>query len=176
MPREQVEWYVEQSLQNGDEQLHGQQHCTYYSIVNEDKSKYPYSSSFEQKQTWTLTRTMSHHSKRYQTSIENIHLTVPCVLNAPKPFASSSTTTTTTTDHQDYDIEKTKVERSLSLLPPLPPTRQHALPTYRVNRSSIESKLNEKSHTKKNSIVEKPQSITNPMRIMRINGEFTVRI
>ena len=170
MPREQVEWYAERSLQNGDEQLHGRQHCTYYSIVNVNKSNYPYSSSFEHEQTWTLTRTMSHYSKRYQSSIENIHLTVPCTTSVPKA------TTNTKMNRHNYDFDNIQVEQSLALLPPCLSTRQHGLPPPYQDRSFAEPKIQNKANMKTNSIIENPPSTTNLMRIMRINGDFIVRI
>ncbi|CAF1617726.1 unnamed protein product, partial [Adineta ricciae] len=170
MPREQVEWYAERSLKNGDEQLHGQQHCSYYSIVNVNKSNYPYSSSYEHEQTWTLTRTMSHYSKRYQSSIENIHLTVPCTTSVPKA------TTNAKINHHDHDFDNIQVEQSLALIPPCPSTRQHGLSPPYPDRSFAEPKIQNKANAKTNSIIENPPSTMNLMRIMRINGDFIVRI
>ncbi|CAF1197447.1 unnamed protein product [Adineta steineri] len=173
MPREQVEWYVEQSLHDNDK-IHAHQCCTYYSIVNANKANYPYTSSYEQEQTWTLTRTMSNHGKRYQSSIENIHLTIPCVVNLSTPITSIK-------NNCDYEIDKTKIERSISLLPPLPPTRQYALPSYRLNRlNTTDSKIyqHDNHHNRKqpSSMTEKSLPGTNLMRIIHVNGEYVVRI
>jgi hypothetical protein len=175
MPREQVDWYVKQSLHD-DDRLHARQRCTYYSVVNVNKTNYPYSSSFEQEQTWTLIRTMSNHNKRYQSSIENIHLTLPPILTIIKPFSSK-------TNQIDYENDRIKKDRSVSLLPPLPPSRQNAFLSQRLNRVNMNSKIHQqkilttsKSSSKINSIVEKSRPITNAMRIMQVNGEFIVRI
>jgi hypothetical protein len=175
MPREQIEWYVKRSLHDND-RLHARQRSTYYSIVNVNKTNYPYSSSFEQEQTWTLIRTMSNYNKRYQSSIENIHLTIPPILTIVKPLSSKI-------KQIDYENDKIKMDRSISFLPPLPPTRQHALLSHRLNRVNMDSKVHQQqtlttsnSSSKTNSIIEKSGPITNSMRIMQVNGEFIVRI
>lgn len=159
MPREQVEWYTKQSLHDNDRR-HSRQRCTYYSIINVDKTNYPYSSSFVQEQTWTLIRTMSNNNKRYQSSIENIHLTVPPILSVIKPISS-----------------KRKIDRSITFLPPLPP------PSHRLNRVNMNSKVYQQQtlstsypNSKTNSVVEESRPIKNPMRIMQVNGQFVVRI
>ena len=85
MPREEVEWYVEQCRDDAH------QSCTYYSIVNIDQLHSPCS---KQERTWTLTRTMSQQNKRYQTAIENIRLTTPMI---------------------ELKNEKIKLDRSISL-------------------------------------------------------------
>ncbi|CAF2697101.1 unnamed protein product [Rotaria sp. Silwood2] len=177
MPREQVEWCAKQSLHDGDDnKIHKRQHCTYCSIVNINKTNYPYSSSFEQEQTWTLARSTSSHHKRYQSSIENIHLTIPSSSNIYKSYPSN-------TNHNDNDNEKIKLDRSISLLPPLPPSRQHALSTHRLNRTNTDLKINQQqiltssnSNSKVKSTIKKSQPIGNLMRIMHVNGEFIVRI
>jgi len=173
MPREQVEWYMEQSLHD-DDRIHARQCCTYYSIVNANQTNYPYSSSFEQQQTWTITRTMSNNNhKRYQSSIENIHLTIPCVLNVTTPYSLNT----------NHEIDKIKIDRSISLLPPLPPTRHHVLSSHRLNSTNTDSKIYQQqtltsnnSSSKTKSIIKKSQSVTNPMRFMHVNGEYIVRI
>jgi len=172
MPREQVEWYVKQSLHD-DDRLHERHCCTYYSIVNVNKTNYPYSSSFEQEQRWTLTRTMSNHNKRYQSSIENIHLTIPPVLTLTPPFSSK-------TNHTNYENDKIKIDRSVSLLPS---SRQHGLLSHHLNHINIDSKVHQQqtlttsnSTSKTNSIENKSRPIKNSMRIMDVNGEFIVRI
>jgi hypothetical protein len=177
MPREQVEWYAKQSLHDDDDRDHARQYCTYYSVVNVDKTNYPYSSSFEQEQTWTLTRTMSHQNKRYQTSIENIRLTVPPIITVVTPMTSKS-------NQIDYNKnDRIKLDRSVSLLPPLPPSRQYTSLSHRLNRVDKDSEFyqqqtlgNNNSSLKTNPFKTKSQMMTNPMRIMHINGEFVVRI
>ena len=171
MTREQVEWHTKQY-----DKAHRRQRCTYYSVVNINKVNYPYSSSFERKQTWTLTSTMSNQQKRYQSSIENIHLTIPSVLTIVAPYSSN-------TDSSDYENEKIKLDRSVSLLPPVPPSRQHGLISHRLNRFYIDSKdyqqqtmTNNHFNTKPKSIIKKSQTMRNPMRIMHVNGEYVVRI
>jgi hypothetical protein len=179
MPREQADWYAKQSLSDddgGDNRIHARQCCAYYSTVNVNKANYPYSSSFEQEQTWTLTRTMSNHNKRYQSSIENIHLTIPSVFMIITPFSSNA-------NHHNYENEKIKIDRAVSLLPPLPPSRQHSLLSHRLNRTNMDSKVHQQeisrssnSSLKTNSIMKKSRPIANTMRIMHVNGEFVVRI
>ena len=167
MPREEVEWFVKQSL-NDNDRLHTQQCCTYHSVVNVDKLNYPYLNSYEQEQTWTLIRTMSNHNKRYQSSIENIHLTSPPILTIIKPLTSKI-------DQMNYNNnEKIKNDSFNALLPPLPPTKQSSLLTPRSNRSYMDLKSSQQNIS--NSIKEISKSKANSMRIMKINGEFIVRI
>ncbi|CAF1301038.1 unnamed protein product [Rotaria magnacalcarata] len=167
MPREQVEWFAKQSLHDDNKKTYTRQYCTYCSVVNINKSNNPYGSSFEQEQTWTLGRSISKNNKRYQTSIENIHLTMPSVSTIVKPYSSNS----------NYDDGKlTLVDRSISLLPPLPPPRQHGLSMHRSNRTNLDAKVNQQQNSKAKSTVRKSQPITNLMRIMHVNGEFIVRI
>ncbi|CAF2106887.1 unnamed protein product [Rotaria magnacalcarata] len=134
MPREQVEWFTKQSSRDDDNnKMYTRQYCTYCSVVNINKSNNPYGSSYEQEQTWTLGRSPSKNNKRYQTSIENIHLTMPSVSTIVKPYSSNS----------NYDDEKLKlVDRSISLLPPLPSSRQHGLSMHRSNRTNLDVKVN----------------------------------
>jgi hypothetical protein len=170
MPREQVEWYVKKSL-GDDDKLHARQCCTYYSTVNVNKTNYPYSSSFEQEQTWTLTKTMAHDNKRYQSSIENIHLSIPSILTIVTPFASK-------TNQIDYKNDKIKLDRSISLLPPFLPSGHCSLLSHHSNRvvPQQHTSITNNSSFKKNSLIIKSQSIDNPMRIMHVNGEYIVRI
>jgi hypothetical protein len=175
MPREQVEWYAKQSPHD-DNRDRARQCCTYYSVVNVDKTNYPYSSSYEQEQTWTLTRTMSHQNKRYQTSIENIRLTVPPIITVVAPLISKP-------NQVDYKNDKIKLDRSVSLLPPLPPSRQYTPLSHRLNRVDKDSQFHQQQtlanndlSSKMNPFKTKSQLMTNPMRIMHINGEFVVRI
>ncbi|CAF4350988.1 unnamed protein product, partial [Rotaria socialis] len=102
MPREQVEWFTKESVHDSDK-IQARQRCTYYSIVNVNKKNYPYLSSYEQEQTWTLTRTISNNHKRYQSSIENIHLTMP--------------TSSLKTKRRDYENISVIKNRSNSLVP-----------------------------------------------------------
>ena len=76
MPREQVQWFVKQSLRDNDRTA-ARQSCLYSSVINVNKTHDLYGRSFEREQTWTMTRTMAKSSKIYQSSIENIHLNVP---------------------------------------------------------------------------------------------------
>jgi hypothetical protein len=158
MPREQVDWYMKQSLHDRDK-IHARQCSTYYSNVNVNKSNCPYLSSFEQEQSWA----MSNHHKRYQSSIENIYLTIPYVVTAITPFSNEN--------------NKMKTDRSISLLPPLPPTRQHASSSHRFNLDSNthqQEKQKILSNNTKNSMIKK--SGTDSMRIFHMNGEIVVRI
>jgi hypothetical protein len=162
MPREQVEWFVKQSLHDDDNnKIHARQSCTYYSVVNVNQTNYPYSSSFEQEQSWTLSRT-----------IENIHLTIPSVLTVKPTFTSN-------TNSNHYEIEKIKLEQPISILPPLPPSRQHALSSHRLNRTNMHQQqtvTNNNFNLKTNLTGKKSRKITSPMRIIQINGEYLVRI
>ncbi|CAF1181694.1 unnamed protein product [Rotaria sordida] len=175
MPREQVEWFTKQQSLHDNDKIHTHQYCTYCSIININKTNNPYSSSYEQEQIWTLARTKSNHHKRYQSSIENIHLTIPSITNMIKSYSSN-------TNYNDYDNEKIKLDRSISLLPPLPPSRQ--LSTNHFNRMNTDFKITQQqqiltsnySNSKGKSIIKKSQPIENLMHIMHINGEFIVRI
>lgn len=74
MAQEQIQWYIEQCQDDAH------QSCTYHSFVNIDQlscSSSSHSNTSKDEQTWTLTRTMSHPNKRYQTAIENIRLAIP---------------------------------------------------------------------------------------------------
>jgi hypothetical protein len=165
MPREQVQWFKKESIHDSDK-IHARQCCTYSSIVNFNKTNHPYLSSYEQEQTWTLTRTMSNSHKRYQSSIENIHLTMPISLLKPK--------------HMDYENIKIEKDRSNSLLPPSQnyssslrsPSNVHqeqkSLPIKRIpNFNSI---------SKNKSNIEKSPPLNKLMRIMHDNGKLIVRI
>ena len=176
MPREQVEWYAKQASHGDDDggvRDHARQYCTYYSVVNVDKTNYPYSSSFEQEQTWTLTRTMSHQNKRYQTSIENIRLTAPPIVAIVTPLTSKL-------NQIDYNKnDRIKIDRSVSLLPPLPPSKQYTALSHRSNRYDKDSELHRQqtlNNHNSNPLKTQSQMMMNPMRIMHINGEFVVRI
>jgi hypothetical protein len=169
MPREQTKW-SKQSVQDADH-LRAQQSCTYSSIVNVDRSTHPYIKSFEREQTWTLTQTMAKQNKRYQSSIENIHLTMPAMtkpLVARRPLNYN---------HEQYDYKQIKLDRSISLLPPLPPTKQFV--PYRSpveSNADLYSKVLSNKTLKNTPVKSMATASTNPMRIIYLNGEFVVRI
>ena len=132
--------------------------CTYYSIVNVNKTNYPFLSSYEQEQTWTLTRTMSNNPKRYQSSIENIHLTM----------ANSSLKTKST----DIKVEK---NRSIALLP----TKQDSTSSETsstVQQEQITIPIKTIPNNRLNSKIKKSRPLTKPMRVIHSDGEFIVRI
>ena len=172
MPREQAQWFMKESIHDN-----AKQSCTYYSIVNVNKNNYPYLSSYEQEQTWTLTRSMSNNHKRYQSSIENIHLTLP----------------KSSTKHVDYENVKIKKERSHSVLPLGLSAQRYTSSTSLYPSSSkkmnsidhqdkqktlpIKAIRNEKSNKKNEpSVVKKSRPFSKPMRVIHSNGEFVVRI
>ncbi|CAF1407157.1 unnamed protein product [Rotaria sp. Silwood1] len=164
MPREHVEWFMKQSVHDSDK-IHAQQSCTYYSIVNVNKTNNPYLSSYEQEQTWTLTRTISNNHKRYQSSIENIHLTMP--ISSLK------------TKHPDYENINIRKDRSTSLLP------SNRYPSSSSSsRHSSATTMNSMMHqeqqilpiTNSNSILKHSLSLSKPMRTFPTNGNFVVRI
>lgn len=178
MPREQVEWFMNESIHDSD-RIHAQQSCSYYSVVNVNKSNYPFLSSYEQEQTWTLTRTISNNHKRYQSSIENIHLTIPNSLFKTK--------------HVDYENVKIKKNRSNSLLPPVPPSHKYTSSTSiysltsNMNSTTVQEEqkpvpipvktiINNNSNLKNDSHIKKSRPLTKPMRVIHANGEFVVRI
>ena len=165
MPREQIKWSMKQSVHDAH-RLRAQQSCTYSSIVNVDRTTHPYIKSFEREQTWTLTQSMSKQNKRYQSSIENIHLTIPSMSNSLASRRSLH-------GNQDqYDYKKMKLDRSISLLPPLPPTKN-----FVPSRFPLEPNLEMYNKTWKNTPIKSMASAsTNPMRIIYLNGEFVVRI
>ena len=170
MPREHIKWSVKQSVQDAN-RLRAHQSCTYSSIVNVDRSAHPYIKSFEREQTWTLTQSMAKQSKRYQSSIENIHLTMPSMT---KP---SATRRSSNCNHDQYDFKKIKLDRSMSLLPPLPPTKPFA--PYRSPiepNADVYSKTLSSKSLKNTAIKSMTTASTNPMRIIYLNGEFVVRI
>ena len=170
MPREQVQWFKKESIHDSGN-IHARQCCTYHSIVNVNKTNYPYLSSYEQEQTWTLTRTMSNNHKRYQSSIENIHLTMPISFLKTKNI-----------DYENINIEK---DRSNSILPP----SQNYLTTNRSSSNEknsiipeeekilpIKAKPNFNSISKNKSNIEKSPPLNKLMRIMHTDGKFIVRI
>jgi hypothetical protein len=179
MPREQVEWFMKESVHDNDK-IHAQQCCTYYSIVNVNKTNYPFLSSYEQEQTWTLTRTISNNHKRYQSSIENIHLTIP--ISSLK------------TKHVDYENIKVKKNRFNSLLPPIPPSQKYTSSTsFHSSSTNMNSTIHQEQQQEKKIVpikpltnnnynlknvsnIKKSRPLTKPMRVIHANGEFVVRI
>ncbi|CAF1163480.1 unnamed protein product [Rotaria sordida] len=169
MPSEQVEWFMKQSVHDSDK-IHAQQSCTYYSIVNVNKTNNPYLSSYEQEQTWTLTRTISNNHKRYQSSIENIHLTMP--ISSLK------------TKHPNYENINIRKNRSISLLPSQKYTSLSSVhSSSSANRNSMvhqEQKIlpitNSTLNSKVNSNLKNSLSLTKSMRTIPASGDFVVRI
>ncbi|CAF2623290.1 unnamed protein product [Rotaria sp. Silwood2] len=168
MPREQVEWFMKQSVHDSDK-IHARQSCTYYSIVNVNKTNNPYLSSYEQEQTWTLTRTISKNHKRYQSSIENIHLTMP--ISSLK------------TKHADYENINIRKDRSTSLLPLQKYTSSsslHSSPTKINSMVHRQQKIlpitNSSSNSKVNLDKKHSLSLTKPMRTIPTTDDFIVRI
>jgi hypothetical protein len=180
MPREQVQWFTKESVHDTSK-IQAQQSCTYYSIINVNKSNYPFLSSYEQEQTWTLARTISNNHKRYQSSIENIHLSVP--------ISSSSKT-----KHVNYENIKIKKGRSNSVLPfglspqkyisstSLYPFLKKMNSTDQQQEQQQQKNLpikiitNDKSNLKNDLSIKKSRPLSKPMRVIHSNGEFVVRI
>jgi hypothetical protein len=176
MPREQVQWFMKESVHDSAK-LHAQQCCTYYSIVNVNKANHPYLSSYEQEQTWTLSRTISNNHKRYQSSIENIHLSGPI-----------------SSKHVNYENIKIKKDRSNSVLPFGSSSQKYISSTLLYPSSKkmnsidhqeqqqqqktlpIKVITNDKSDKKNDSSIKKSRSLNKPMRVIHSNGEFVVRI
>jgi len=176
MPREQVEWFMNESVHDSDK-IHAQQSCTYYSIINVNKTNYPFLSSYEQEQTWTLTRTISNNHKRYQSSIENIHLTTP--------YSSSKI------NYGDYENIKIKKNQSNSILPPGTSSQKYissaAIYPFSTNMNStvhqeeqktlpIKTIINNNLNMENDLNIKKSRLINKPMRVIHANGEFVVRI
>jgi len=164
MPRERVQWFKKESIHDSDN-IHARQSCTYHSIVNVNKNNYPYLSSFEQKQTWTVTRTMSNNLKKYQSSIDNIHLTMPVSFLKPKQR-----------NYENISIEKnsflplthnslTSLNNNKSIIQPV----QKIVP-----RETIPNFNNLVSN--KNFNMEKSPTLNKLMRIIHMDGKFVVRI
>ena len=172
----------QQSLENG-ETLHAQQSCTYSSIVNVDKSNYPFSSSYEHEQTWILTRTMSNHHKRYQSSIDNIHLTmprssshaIPSVFDVVKSLANERPT------HARDSLKMVK-DRSIPFSLSTSASQRYASASPRRKRSIVPMNLHAQEmkslpvQIETDSDCQSTAMLVNAMRVMHANGEFSVRI
>lgn len=172
MPLEHVEWYSKQAAHE-NENLKARQSCTYYSIVNVNKSTYPYLSSYEQQQTWTLARSMANNNKRYQSSIENIFLSTPRLTLKTKSF--------------DYDQMKPEKDRSISFLSKSAnctpkssrPTVTNTIKTFQYKNEKtlpIKSILTNNIKIKNDFTLKESQLSIRPMRVIHINGELVVRI
>jgi hypothetical protein len=188
MPRGNGEWYTKESVHDNNK-LHARQCCSYYSVLNVNKTNYPFSSSYEQEQTWTLTRTMSNNHKRYQSSIENIHLTMPrssanniaSVLNTMK---SASNDLPSNTNHVDYENIKINKDQLSSLALSQKYTSSSSLRSSRAPMDlSVYQEPEQKSLPMKiitndnfNSKNQTTRILIKPMRVIHSNGEFVVRI
>jgi hypothetical protein len=186
MPREQAEWPTKRRPTKHDKQLHAHQSCSYSSIINVDKSNYPFSSSYEHAQTWTLTRTISNTHKRYQSAIENIHLTRPSSSNTLRPAtvnAKKLGAKEFATMRKCLADEHMKLirNRSVSLFPTASrKIMDSTLPAILANQvkqsSYTPSPIVNETTAIKNSNIKPSSSSVKPMRIIHVNGEFIVRI
>ena len=177
MPREQVQWSMKESIDDNKNNIHAQQSCTYYSIVNVNKNNYPFMSSYEKEQTWTLTRTISNNHQRYQSSIENIHLTVP-------------TTNGRSSKAKRVSYENIPIKRSLtnSIFPAqkfVSSTSLQPIPIHIQSNNNpvgqkicpVKTAVYENSKVKSEDRAEKQtRPFSKPMRVIHSNGEFVVRI
>lgn len=167
MPREHVEWSKTQSIDDDKQKIHAEQSCTYSSILNINKSKDIFASTYEHAQTWTLSRTLSNHHKRYQSAIDNIHLSVP---NEKISFSP-----------RRLPVSR---DRSVAILPSsVSPSKASPSPHRSMLVSNGQKGIAIESNTLPMKIVREktPQwnmapTLIKPMRIIRTNGEFIVRI
>ena len=169
MPREQVQWFREQSTDEKNH-IHAQQSCTYYSIVNVNKNNYPFLSSYEKEQTWTLTRTISNNHQRYQSSIENIHLSVP--------------STNKRVNYENIPIKRTLTNSSIlptqkyvssTSLQPIP-IKVQSNNQHEQKISPVKTVIYENSKPKCDLVEKNARPLSKPMRVIHSNGEFVVRI
>lgn len=176
MPRGKVEWFMAQAVHDNDK-IQARQSCSYYSVLNVNKNNYPYLSSYEREQTWTLTRTISNNHKRYQSSIDNIHLTIPA-----SPIK---------TKHHNYENINVVKHRSNSLSRP-----QKYVSTSSLSSSSLRSPsvtrntmaqpekktipiktiLNSNADSKFNTNTRNRLESTKFMRTIPTRGDFIIRI
>ena len=157
MPREHVEWSKTQSIDDDKQKIHAEQSCTYSSILNINKSKEIFASTYEHAQTWTLTRSLSNHHKRYQSAIENIHLSVPNekISVSPQRLPSSR-------------------DRSVAISPS--PHRTMLVSNGQKGIAIESNTLPMKIVREKTPQWNMAPTLIKPMRIIRTNGEFIVRI
>ena len=134
-------------------QIRAERFWTYSSQLKIDNHKYLSGTYFEQKQTWIASQSVSNHRKRYQSSIENIHLTIPSI---------STTRRSTITNADFYTQKKTKMDRSISQAPTTKLSSIYAQPKKISN------------HIK--SSAKHPKFLSNSMRIFYSNGDFMIRI
>lgn len=189
MPSEQArssKKQQQQSLEN-DETLNARQSCTYSSIVSVDRTNYPFFSSYEHEQTWILTRTMSNHRKRYQSSIDNIHLTmprlsshsIPSVFDVVKSLGSERAThgRNSPRDHLKL-VEGRSIPFSLSTSA----SQRYTSASSRRKHSIVPMNLHAQEMTSLPVQIEtdgdsySTATLDKPMRVMHANGEFSVRI
>lgn len=173
MPLEHAQWFAKQSAPDHNT-VRARQCCTYYSVVNVDKTDSPSRSAYEQQQTWTLSRSMANNRKRYQTSIENIFLAPPTLSLRPKSL----------------DYELVKVERDQPAPYAVPPATERTTNVSRPLLYTSVKSINQqddrplplksilsKNSTLKNSVtVNEPRHSIRSMRVIHINGELLVRI
>lgn len=184
MPREQFGWSRKQSKYD-DEKIHARQCCTYSSILNVNKGSDPFSTSYEHAQTWTLQQTMSNKHKRYQSVIENIHLTMPT-------NSSGRTKDLLNTRHRsDREDIKLARDRSLTLISPQKRTGSSLRPSQTMRDTNARQAKQPSSKTLTirqitdadgETIMTSPNSNSSssssirPMRIIHNNGELIIRI
>ncbi|CAF1161525.1 unnamed protein product [Adineta ricciae] len=164
MPLEHAEWYSKQSAHANDK-LQARQCCTYYSVVNMNQNNHPFVNSYEQQQTWTLSRTMATHNKRYQSSIENIFLTTPKLSLKAKTL----------------ECEKIRPEkdRLVPFLASSRPSFYNTIKSYHhqnENSIPVKSILNNNSKLRNNASLRSSPISIRPMRVIHMNGELIVRI
>jgi hypothetical protein len=186
MPREQAEWSRKQSKYE-EEKIHAHQCCTYSSILNVNKGNDPFSTSYEHAQTWTLQQTMSNKHKRYQSVIENIHLTIPTSSGRTKLGTKDPLNTRHRIDREDIKLAR---DRSLSLISPQKRTVSSLRPSQTLRDSNAHQAKQPSSKTLTirhitdadgETIMTSPSSNSSsssvrPMRIIHNNGEFIIRI
>ena len=160
--------------------LHAQQSCTYSSIINVNKSNYPFSSSYEHEQTWTLTRTLSKNHKRYQSVIENIHLNRSSSTDQTQHYTkvplciAKSNHCRSSNSSQDRVIPSTPIvltsKKRISSS-----ARSMINPNFQRNKQRHSSTLllNSKSEAADLNI---SSPMIKPMELMHNKGEFIIRI
>lgn len=170
MEQEQVDWTMKQSIDQNSS-TNARQTCTYSSSLNINKTNYPFSSSYEHQQTWTLTRTLSNHNKRYQSVIENIHLVQPNHADQIKYLNNESMTKS-----------RSIVHRPVSILPVVMTSKKRISSSTRSNmKPNVIQRCSPTSTTKlidfnDVSMFRIPAPMTKPMRLMHNDGELIIRI
>ena len=186
MPREQAERSREQS-EYDEEKIQARQCCTYSSVLNVNKTNDPFSTSYEHAQTWTLQQTMSNNHKRYQSVIENIHLTMPTSSSRTKVGSKDFQSTRHRVDRGDMKLAR---DRSLSFLPSQKRTSSSPRLSQTVRGVSVHQAKQASSKTltighvidaNRGTGTKVPNkssssSSVRPMRIIHNNGEVIIRI